>query len=401
MDCGGMKLSSRIEQITVGGTDGWEILYRSRALKARGYDITELTIGEHDIKTDQSIIEHLYKAAKAGETGYAEVAGTDVLRQSVAARIEKSTGVATGAENILITPGGQAALFAAHMAVLEQGDSALICDPYYATYPGLIRSMGAVPIFLPCAPAYDFQPRKQDILLACAAPVKSLLINSPNNPTGVVYTQQTMMGIAQACQEQDLWLISDEVYDTQVWEGKHISPRQLDDMQERTLVIGSLSKSHAMTGSRIGWICAPADVITHLINLSTHTTYGVAGYIQAAAVYALNAGDAFEAQIAAPFKRRRAIARQVLNGHNVLRPVPNLGAMYMMIDVRKTGLSGEEFAFKLLDEHAIAVMPGESFGTAAAGHIRVAMTVDDDRFAQAMETICAFATRLCGALRTA
>ncbi|MCL4156263.1 UNVERIFIED_CONTAM: hypothetical protein GTU68_033878, partial [Idotea baltica] len=223
---------------------------------------------------------------------------------------------------------------------------------------------------------------------------KSLLVNSPNNPTGVVYTRETLEGIAGVCREHDLWLISDEVYDTQIWEGEHISPRALEGMAERTLVVGSMSKSHAMTGSRIGWVIGPEHIVEHLINLATHTTYGVAGFIQDAALFALEQGPGFEAEIAEPFRRRRTIALDVLAGQNIVSTVPNGGAMYMMLDISATGLSGEAFANALLDAHHIAVMPGESFGNAAAGHIRVAMTIEDTAFQEALRTLCAFAETL-------
>ena len=312
------------------------------------------------------------------------------MRETVAQRIQAQSGIATTAANIIITPGGQSALFFAHMAVLNPGDVALYCDPYYATYPGTIRGVGGVDRSIICKPELDFQPTHKD-LNAAATGAHSLLVNSPNNPTGVVYDKLTWEAIAKTCQDHDLWLISDEVYDTQVWQGKHISPRSLNDMIKRTLVIGSMSKSHAMTGSRIGWICGPESVVEHLINLATHTTYGVPGYIQDAADFALNQGLAAELEVAAPFRRRRKIAMDLIGGQNVVRAVPCSGAMYMMLDIRATGLSGEAFAHGLLNAKQIAVMPGESFGRAAAGHIRVAMTVDDAQFTHALEVLLNFA----------
>lgn len=211
---------------------------------------------------------------------------------------------------------------------------------------------------------------------------------------GAVYSRETLEGIADLCRNRDLWLISDEGYDTQVWDGQHISPRALHGMSEWTLVVGSMSKSHAMTGSRCGWVVGPEEVIAHLINLATHTTYGVPGFIQDAASFALNAGHALEEQIAAPFRTRRALAVEILNAQNTIGLVPAQGAMYLMLDIRATGLSGDEFANALLDTHSIAVMPGESFGSAAAGHIRVTMTIDDERFGAALSTICTHAAEV-------
>jgi arginine:pyruvate transaminase len=386
-----MQLSDRITGLTGGDSDGgWGLYFRARALKEAGEDVTELTIGEHDTRTAPAILAAMNQAALNGHTGYAAIPGVSELRRAVADRIAARTGVATAAENVLITPGGQAGLFAAHAAACDAGDRALFIDPYYATYPGTIRGVGAVPVPVAARPDTGFQPLAADIT-ARAGGAKSLLINTPNHPTGVLYSRATLEGIAEVCRDRDLWLISDEVYDTQVWEGAHLSPRALPGMAERTLVVGSMSKSHAMTGSRVGWVVGPAEAVRHMINLATHTTYGVPGFIQEAAVFALSQGHGMEEAIAAPFRRRRAAARALIATQNLVRLVPSGGAMYLMLDIRDTGLSGKAFAERLLEEERIAVMPGESFGQAAAGHIRVAMTVADDAFGDALGRILGFA----------
>jgi arginine:pyruvate transaminase len=162
-------------------------------------------------------------------------------------------------------------------------------------------------------------------------------------------------------------------------------------MAERTLVVGSMSKSHAMTGSRCGWIVAPDAAIAAMIDLATSTTYGVPGFVQMAAEFALLQGDVLEREVAAPFRRRRALAQKVLAAQNTVGLIPADGAMYLMLDIRATGLDGRDFADRLLERHRIAVMPGESFGRSAAGHIRVAMTIEDSAFEAALVTLCAFA----------
>lgn len=385
-----MQLSTRITGLLGGGSDGWGVFLHARNMIAKGIAVTELTIGEHDIRTAPPILQEMHRAAMAGHTGYAAIPGTAALRDRVARRVQDRTGVATTRDNVMITPGGQSALFAAHIAATNPGDTALYIDPYYATYPGTIRGVSAIPQAVAAHAEDAFQPRAEAIEQV-AAGAKSLLINSPNNPTGVVYTRKTLQSIAQVCIDHDLWLISDEVYDTQVWQGTHLSPRALPGMADRTLVVGSMSKSHAMTGSRCGWIIGPPDAVEHLTNLSTHTTYGVPGFIQDAADFALAQGPDFEAEISAPFRRRRLLAQDILATQNAVSLVPADGAMYLMLDIRSTGLSGEAFAYALLDTHHIAVMPGESFGQAAAGHIRVAMTIEDDAFAAALKTLCRFA----------
>ncbi|MDF1668649.1 MAG: pyridoxal phosphate-dependent aminotransferase [Roseovarius sp.] len=379
-----MQVSNRVRGIIGDGSDGWDVYYRARQMDADGINVTHLTIGEHDIRTDPTILDAMHAAALAGHTGYSMFNGNLNLREIIASRVAERTGVATTPDNVLVVPGGQAGLFATHMATCDPGDHALFIDPYYATYPGTIRSVGAIPVPIRASADHMFQPDPSDIAKAAKDGAASLLINSPNNPTGVVYSQGTMQGIAQTCRDHDIWLISDEVYDTQLWEGTHITPRALPGMDERTLVIGSLSKSHAMTGSRIGWIVGPEDAIQRMGDLLTNTTYGVAGFVQEAACFALTQGAAFEARIAEPFRRRRDLVLAQVARQNVVRAIPADGAMYIMLDIRATGLSGESFATKLLDTHHVAVMPGESFGEAAAGHLRVALTVADDRLVAAV-----------------
>lgn len=383
--------SNRIAGLTGGGDDGWGLFYRARALKDAGEPVLELTIGEHDTRTAPDILDAMAASARGGHTGYASVPGTRSLREAVAARLTRG-GVSYGPENILITPGGQAGLFSAHHLACDQGDTALMIDPYYATYPGTIRGVGAIPKPVPARPEDGFQPREAD-LMAASVGAKSLLMNTPNNPTGAVYSDATLDGIARMAEARDLWVISDEVYDSQVWDGAHRPFASLPGMFERTLTVGSLSKSHAMTGSRLGWVAGPEYAVEQMINLATHTTYGVPGFIQDAGTYALSLGPEAEAAVAAPFLRRRDMVLQRLAGQQAITAVPPAGAMYVMLDVRATGMSGQEFGEALLDEERVAVMPGESFGAAASGHIRVALTLPDEVFATALDRLFAFSSR--------
>ena len=392
------RLSHRIKTLTGGGSDGWDIYRKSRAMKDRGVPVIELTIGEHDRKTDPAILTAMHDSATGGHTGYSTIPGTDGLRDAVARRIAEMTGVATERHNVVITAGGQAALLAAHMMACDPGDTALYIDPYYATYPGTIRATGATAVAVTARAERGFQPFLADLEQTCEA--RSLLINSPNNPTGAVYSREKLREIAEFARQRDMWLISDEVYDTQVWEGEHFSPRALPGMESRTLVAGSLSKSHAMTGSRIGWLVGPEEAIGHAINLATHTTYGLPGFLQDAGEFALQQGPALEDIIAAPFRRRHKAVNAIFSRED-LNVVPSVATMYVMVDIRATGMTGIEFAEALLHEQLVAVMPGESFGKAAAGHVRVALTVDDAALMKAAAVIAEFFWNRAGMTRTA
>ena len=388
-----MKPSNRVENITNGGSDGWEIFYKARKMMATGINVVELSIGEHDIGTHTSILKSMHKAAINGQTGYAPVPGLEELRALIAHRTEKKTGIKTTSENVIVTPGGQSALFAAHMAVLDEGDIAAYIDPYYATYPTTIRSAGARERRIITKAENYFQPTFNQ-LDSSTQRTKSLLINSPNNPTGMVYNKATIQNICEVAKKNNLWVISDEVYDTQIWAGKHISPREIKDMAERTLVVGSLSKSHAMTGSRLGWLIGPEKIISKTIDLATNMTYGVPGFIQHAGIFALEQGKEFEEKISKPFNRRRKLALDILKDFPNLGHIPPQGAMYLMLNVRTTGMSGLSFASKLLNVKKIAVMPGESFGEAASGHVRISLTLEDSKFAETFRSVCEFASDL-------
>ena len=190
-----MGLSQRITTLTGGGSDGWDVFVKARRMIADGIQVTELTIGEHDIRTAAPILQDMHRSALNGHTGYAMVPGTDALRDLVAQRTTDRTGVPTTRDNVLITPGGQSALFAAHAAACDPGDVALYLEPYYATYPGTIRGVSALPRAIQTRAEDAFQPRATDID-AAADGARSLLINSPNNPTGTVYSRATLEGIA-------------------------------------------------------------------------------------------------------------------------------------------------------------------------------------------------------------
>ena len=392
-----MQIGERIPRIRAAGSDGWEIVYRARALVAAGEAVLNLTIGEPDRTTDPRVLTAMHEAAMAGLTGYTFGPGLPDLRRAIAERVTRRTGVETRPENVIVTPGGQAALFAAHMVLLSPGDTGLYVTPHYPTYPTTLLATGAGAAPVAASAEDGFQPRASAILDAQARTgARSLLINTPNNPTGVVYTADTVAQIAGACREADLWLISDEVYDTQIWEGTHHTPRALPGMVERTIIIGSMSKSHAMTGSRLGWLIAPEEVVQAATVLATNTTYGVVPYIQKGALAALELGAEFEDEIAAPFRRRRAIVQAAVADSPRVSTAPAAGAMYVMLDIRATGLSGETFARRLIEEERIAVMPGESFGAAAAGHLRVALTLPDEDLKEALRRIVAFAEALPG-----
>jgi arginine:pyruvate transaminase len=391
-----MELSQRIRNVVGGGDDGWSVHYRGRAMKAAGEPVVMLSVGDHDITTDPSILAAMKAGMDAGHLGYSPVMGLEELRDAVARRVTARRAVGAGRENIAVTPGGQAAIFSAMMTVLDPGQSCVVLDPFYATFAQTVRAASARPIVVETPANRGFQPDVAAIERALEPDTRAILINTPNNPTGAVYTASRLESLADLCRRRGLWLISDELYDSQVHRGVHVSPRDLPGMADRCLVIGSLSKSHAMTGSRLGWVVGPADAIARIGDLATTTTYGLPPFIQIAGAEALETAASVESEIAARYRRRAEAAVAAAGNGPGIKVVPPQGGMYLMLDIRETGLSGAEFAERLLDEERIAVMPGESFGHAAAGHLRIALTVPDDELVEAIGRIARFARGLAG-----
>ncbi len=387
-----MRVSRRIASVVEGGSDGWEVYYAARRRRAEGREVVNLTVGDHDVKTDAAVIDEMTASARAGNLGYTPPMGQEPLRAAIARRVAGRSGAACAEGEVIVMPGGQAGLFSAMMIALDPGDACLLITPCYATFPLTARAAGGRAVEVAADPDRGFAPDLDALDAAAAASgARALLINSPNNPTGAVYDRASMEAIAEICRARDLWLISDELYESQVYEGAHVSPRALNGMAERTLTVGSLSKSHAMTGWRIGWLAGPEEAIARAGDLAIATTYGVPGFIQDAALFALGLGDAGEAEIAARYRRRRDAALDALAGARGVRAHRPAGGMYVMLDIRETGLSGTDFAMALLEETGVAVMPGESFGAAGAGHLRVALTAPEEALVPALRRLAAFA----------
>lgn len=396
------ELSRRIRALVPEAGDGWEIYYAARRLQATGRQVTMLCIGDHDVRTAPGILDEMKRSMDAGHLGYTALPGIPALRRAIAARVSARSRIPAESENVIVTAGGQGALFAAMMAALDPGQGCVVLDPYYPSFCVTVRAVSGEPVVVATRPENGFQPDAAAIEAALTPATRAILVNTPNNPTGAVYTRDRLERLVELCIRRDLWLISDELYDSQVHDGEHLSPRDLPGMAERTMLVGSMSKGFAMTGARVGWLVAPADAVARLTDLALATTYGLPGFIQDAAVHALTDCAAQEAEVAARYRRRRDSGVAALGNGATLRAVPPQGGMYLMLDVRGTGLDGIGFARRLLEEEGIAVLPGESFGAAAAGHVRVALTVPEAALGDAIARMARLADRLAqGASRPA
>jgi arginine:pyruvate transaminase len=293
----------------------------------------------------------------------------------------RRTGVETEVAEVIATPGGQAALYAAVQAVLDPGSHAIVVSPYYATYPGTFRAAGASFTVVETRAEDGFQPEAKAIEKAVQPDTRAILINTPNNPTGAVYSRKSLEAIADICRRHDLWLLSDEVYWT-LGGREHISARSLPGMAERTLVINSMSKSHGMTGWRIGWLTGPRDLIRRAVDLNLVTNYGLTDFVSRAATQALDNDYGVE-EIAQRYAARRQAFLKEVAGLNHITVRGSEGGMYVMLDIRAVDPDCEAFAWGLLENEKVTVMPGSSFGEAAAGHIRISLCQPEPILAEA------------------
>ncbi len=373
--------SSRLTGIIPSGKDGWEVHFAAMTRKQAGEPIVMLSVGDHDFDTPAETVEACVTAVRGGFHHYTQLPGIPALREAMAKVSTRCTGVLTSAQEVIATPGGQAALYAAVQAVLDPGGHAIVVAPYYATYPGTFRAAEADFTVVETLAENGFQPETAAIEGAVRSNTRAILINTPNNPTGAVYSRKSLEGIAEICRRHDLWLLSDEVYWT-LGGGEHISPRSLPGMADRTLVVNSMSKSHGMTGWRIGWLTGPKNIIRLLINLNLVTTYGLTDFVSRAATEALE-NDYGVDEIAARYAARRRTFLDEIAGLNHITVRGSTGGMYVMLDIREVELDCEAFAWAFLEAEKVAVMPGVSFGDAAAGHIRISLCQTESVLADA------------------
>jgi arginine:pyruvate transaminase len=267
-------------------------------------------------------------------------------------------------------------------------------EPIYATYEGVVAASGATLVTVALRPETGFHPDLDALAAAVTPRTRAIWINTPHNPTGAVFTADEMAAIAALCRRYDLWLLSDEVYEDLAFARPHVGAWSLPGMEERTVVVSSLSKSHALPGFRLGWVIGPPALARHLFNLLLSMTYGGPAFIQDAALAALSDDLPEVAALREDYRRRAALMAERLRAAPGCRVVPPEGGMFVLLDVRRTGLASAEFAAQLLAAEAVAVLPCDGFGPSAAGHLRIALCAPEPRLAEASARIVRFARLL-------
>jgi arginine:pyruvate transaminase len=391
---GAMRYSPLTERVAGRGAGAWGIQQEAMRLRAAGADIIALTIGDPDQAPPEILIETTVAALRAHRTGYARLIGMPELREAIAARHAARTGQPCTADNIVVVPGAQGGLYCALQCLAGPGDEIVVPEPIYATYEAVIGASGARMVTVPLVPERGFHPDFDALAAAIGPKTRVVWINSPHNPTGAVFTADEIAAIAELCRRHDLWLLSDEVYEDLAFARPHVSPRSLPGMAERTVVVSSLSKSHAAPGFRCGWVIGPPPLQQHLFNLLLCMTYGSPGFVQEGALAALQHDLAEVAALRADYQARTALMCRLLAAAPNCRVVPPEGGMFVLLDIRGTGLGSEEFALALLQSELVAVLPCDGFGPSGAGHLRIALCAPEPQLAEAGRRIVRLAKAL-------
>jgi arginine:pyruvate transaminase len=387
-----MKYAPVTERLAGLGGAKWEIHALARRMQAAGEAVIELTIGEPDVPTPAALMETAHQAMIAGRTGYSNGRGEPALVAALAARYSARRGRPIGKDQVICLPGTQTTLYAILQTLVTEGDEVLVGDPMYATYEGLIRATGAAVIPVPLRPEAGFRMQAEDVAARVTPRSRILFLNSPHNPTGAVLTREDLASLCHLAAAHDLWVLCDEVYEDLCFPGvTFASPLDLPDYADRVIVASSISKSHAAPGFRSGWCIGPADFCARLLPLSETMLFGSQPFIADMTAAAVSAPSPIAAEMMTRFQRRATLIRDHLDGVAGLKVHMPQAGMFALLDIRATGMTGDAFARALLAEVKVATMPGESFGSALTGWLRLSLTQPDDRIAVACTRIARFA----------
>jgi aspartate aminotransferase len=379
------RIASRVSQLN--GEGALAVFARAKELEKLGRSIIHLELGEPDFHAAASIVDSLRSAVAAGRDRYVSPRGIAPLREAVAEYLRLTRCVQCAPDQVLIAPGCKMALALAMMALIEPGDEVLYPDPSFPIYPSFVRGLGAtaVPFFL--EEKNNFQPDIREIASKISPRTTVLIFNSPNNPTGTVYSEATLAQIAELAARHDLWIIADEIYARILFQGAYKSIWSLPGMAERTIIIDGFSKSFAMTGWRLGYAVAPRQVVDAMDLLVLNTFTCAAEFTQVAAIEALRDSTSAVDAMVAEYCNRRDLFVAGLNRIPGFRCHTPEGAFYAWVNIEETGMNAEELAFLLLEEAGVAAIAGAAFGSGGKNYLRFSLVSARNLLEEALERI--------------
>jgi aspartate aminotransferase len=383
-----MKLASRIRQVTPSMT--LAIAAKAKAMQKDGLDVCSFSAGEPDFDTPPHICAAAKKAIDEGKTRYGAAAGEPALREAIAQKLQTDNRLSYERDNIIVTNGGKHSLYNLMMAIIDPGDEVIIPAPYWVSYPEMVKLAGGVPVIVPTTAETRYKITPEQLRQAITPNTRLFVLNSPSNPTGMVYSPEEIKALAAVVVEADIWVVSDEIYEKILYDkAEQLSIGAVDaEVFKRTIISNGFAKAYAMTGWRVGYLAGPTEIIQGAITLQSHSTSNVCTFAQYGAIAALTGPtDSIETMRQAFAERRIAIMNRI-NSIERLSCVEPDGAFYLLVDISQLGMASEQFCKALLEEKYVATIPGVAFG--AEGSIRISYATDLNTIERGMDRLSDF-----------
>ncbi len=380
-----MKLAARVGQVPPSLT--LAISAKAKAMKGQGIDVCSFSAGEPDFDTPAHIKAAAEKALAEGKTKYGPAAGEPKLREAIARKLREENGLCYNAENIIVTNGGKHSLFDLMLALIEAGDEVIIPAPYWLSYPEMVKLAGGTPVIVDTDASTGYKITPDQLRSSITPQTKLFVLNSPSNPTGMVYTPAEVKALAEVVVEKDILVVSDEIYEKILYDGaEHLSIGAVGpEIFNRTIISSGFAKAYSMTGWRLGYLAGSVELIKAMTTIQGHSTSNVCTFAQYGAIAALEGSQDCVEEMRLAFAERRQVMLERLNAIPGLScPKPD-GAFYMFPNISKTGLKSLEFSDALLESQQVAVIPGIAF--AADDCIRLSYATDMESIEKGMDRL--------------
>ncbi|MCL4104131.1 UNVERIFIED_CONTAM: hypothetical protein GTU68_034993 [Idotea baltica] len=388
------KYSHLAGRISSSDSDGWEVSDKAKKLLREGEDIILLCVGDPDFRTPEPIIDNAVSYLRVDRTHYSPALGELKLRRAVADLESRTSPHPCTVDEVAIFPGATSSLHAVMTCLLNAGDEVIIPEPMYVGYQPIMNAIDAKVVSVPLDVKSGFDLDLPAIKAAFTPATRVLFLNTPGNPTGSIIPAAQLRELGEYCRARNVWLVCDEVYSMFTYEGRHRSARASVKELDNVIMVDGLSKSHAMSGWRVGWAVAPETMIERLGAYATTTLFGCPQFIQDASAFALENDQAYVEQMREQYRERRDFVLAKLSPVNAITCHTPMAGMFIMCDVSATGLDGDQFAHKLLDAQGVSVVPGSAFGPSASACIRIGLAQNLALLQKACERIVRFCETL-------
>ena len=383
-----IQLAARVGEVPPSLT--LAIAAKAKAMKAQGIDVCSFSAGEPDFDTPDRIKAAAKLALDSGLTKYGPAAGEPKLREAIARKLREDNHLLYQPENIIVTNGGKHSLYNLMMALIDPGDEVIIPSPYWLSYPEMVKLASGKPVIVPTDASTEYKITPKQLRKSITPRTKLFILNSPSNPTGMVYSPAEIKALAEVVVEQDILVVSDEIYEKIIYDGaKHASIGSFGkEIFDRTIISSGFAKAYSMTGWRIGYLAGPLELIKAAITIQGHSTSNVCTFAQYGAISALEGDQDCVEKMRLAFAQRRQVMFDLLNSIPGISCAKPDGAFYMFVNIAKTGMTSLEFSDALLEQQQIAVIPGIAFG--ADDHIRLSYATDLATIEKGMERLDKF-----------